>query len=418
MAVTQVYTAVANDVITAARWNNEFGNIYNNGTDISFPLTKAVSFAGYTVTLDNAGNSTFVSTGAIGLNLSAGAKTGTPGTTGANLNIAAATFTDSATAGSGTATSFAANAIQRPTLAASNASVTTTNAATLYIAGPPIAGTNDTITNTHSIWVASGAIKADGGILSPMFRSAIAGLTYTSGTDATNDININVGGCMDATNAYPLMLTTALGKQSDVAWAVGGTTGSPAGWLDTGAVGNSDYYIWLIARPDTGVVDSICSLSGTAPTMPANYTYKRLIGWFRRTGGAIVAFNVYETAGGGIQYLWSTPIQDLALVGQTFTSRRSDALSVPLAFSVIAHLNIELDDASAMAIYLCCPDVADLAGSLSAAPGATIYVAAGAFSAHQADVRTSATGTVSSRASASSTDTYRINTLGFTWDRR
>jgi len=30
MSVTQVYTAVPNDVITAARWNNEFGQIYQN----------------------------------------------------------------------------------------------------------------------------------------------------------------------------------------------------------------------------------------------------------------------------------------------------------------------------------------------------------------------------------------------------
>ena len=30
MPITQQYTAVAGDVITAARWNNEFGNIYNN----------------------------------------------------------------------------------------------------------------------------------------------------------------------------------------------------------------------------------------------------------------------------------------------------------------------------------------------------------------------------------------------------
>lgn len=30
MSVTQIYTAVPNDVITSARWNNEFGNIYNN----------------------------------------------------------------------------------------------------------------------------------------------------------------------------------------------------------------------------------------------------------------------------------------------------------------------------------------------------------------------------------------------------
>lgn len=64
MSVAQIYTAIPNDVITAARWNNEFGNIYNNGTDIAFPLTKAVSFAGFTLTLDAAGSVTL--TGASG----------------------------------------------------------------------------------------------------------------------------------------------------------------------------------------------------------------------------------------------------------------------------------------------------------------------------------------------------------------
>lgn len=162
MAVTQVYTAVANDVITAARWNNEFGNIYNNGSDIAFPLTKAESLAGYTLTLDSAGASTLISTGAIGLNLTAGSKTGTPGSTGANLNIAASTFTDSNTAGSGTATSFAANAFQRPTLAASNASVLCTDAATVYVTNSPANGTNETISNPWAVWVDAGNVRFDG----------------------------------------------------------------------------------------------------------------------------------------------------------------------------------------------------------------------------------------------------------------
>lgn len=30
MAITQIYTAIPGDLITAARWNNEFGNVYNN----------------------------------------------------------------------------------------------------------------------------------------------------------------------------------------------------------------------------------------------------------------------------------------------------------------------------------------------------------------------------------------------------
>ena len=60
MALSQVYTAVAGHTITADRWNNEWGNVLNNGTDVAFPLTKAVSFAGYTITWDSSGVTTII----------------------------------------------------------------------------------------------------------------------------------------------------------------------------------------------------------------------------------------------------------------------------------------------------------------------------------------------------------------------
>ena len=165
MAVTQLYTAVTNDIITAARWNNEFGNIYSNGTAIAFPLTAAVSFAGNTLTIDAAGATTLNSTGAIAFNLTLGAKTGTPGVTaGPSLTLLAHTFTDSNTAASGTVAAMAFITIARPTLAATNLSVTTTDAATLYLAGQPIAGTNETITNALAIWVDSGDVRFDDNI--------------------------------------------------------------------------------------------------------------------------------------------------------------------------------------------------------------------------------------------------------------
>ena len=176
MAVSQVYTAIPNDVILATRWNNEFGNIYNNGTDIAFPVTKAVSFAGWTITLDASAATTINSTGAVGLNLAPGAKTGTPGSSGNGLNIAAFTFTDSDTAGSGTAAQWVAHAIQRPTLAASNTLVTTTDAATLYLAGAPIQGTNETLTNAYALWVDAGTVRLDGDL-------TVAGTETHTGTE-------------------------------------------------------------------------------------------------------------------------------------------------------------------------------------------------------------------------------------------
>ncbi|MFN3075955.1 MAG: hypothetical protein ABT940_03555, partial [Alphaproteobacteria bacterium] len=74
-------------------------------------------------------------------------------------------YTDSATAGSGTAATWTAHSFQRPTLASTNATVTTTNAATVYIANSPLAGTNETLTNAWSLWVDDGHVRLDGNLL-------------------------------------------------------------------------------------------------------------------------------------------------------------------------------------------------------------------------------------------------------------
>jgi hypothetical protein len=160
MALSQVYTAVIGHVITAARWNNEFGNIYANGVDLAFPATKAVSFAGYTLTIDAAGATTLSSTASQGFILTPGSKSGTPSVNGNSLTVAANTFTDTNTAGSGVAALWAASSFRAPTLAASNTGVTTTDACTVYIEDP-VAGTNETFTETNALYVA-GKIKLTG----------------------------------------------------------------------------------------------------------------------------------------------------------------------------------------------------------------------------------------------------------------
>lgn len=243
----------------------------------------------------------------------------------------------------------------------------------------------------------------------------IYGLTYSNnGSDATNDIDIAAGGCMDATGVY-WMQSAALTKQSDAAWAVG----SAAGWLDTGAIGNNDYYIWTIARSDTGVVDSLLSLSSTAPTMPASYDYKRLIGWLKRSGGTIVAFNTYETEGGGIELAWTVPTLDVNLAATLTTARRTDAVKVPLNFSTEANLNVSLLDGTSTAVTICCPDQTDAAPSTTATPLATTFwVGTSGGTIINCKVRTSSAGLIAARATTATVDTYAVATLGFKWARR
>lgn len=125
----------------------------------------------------------------------------------------------------------------------------------------------------------------------PYPTNHLSGLTLTNnGSDATNDIDIAAGTARDSTDVANLVLASALTKQLDAGWAVGTNQGG----LDTGAVGNSTYYVWLIRRPDTGVVDALFSLSSTAPTMPANYTQKALIGKFVRSSAVNKAPRSYS----------------------------------------------------------------------------------------------------------------------------
>lgn len=204
---------------------------------------------------------------------------------------------------------------------------------------------------------AAAARTALGAALNTSLTKAIYGFTYQNNVaDATNDIDIAAGGAMDGTGAY-WITGAASTKRLDAAWAVG----SGNGGLDTGVIGNSDYYIWAIARSDTGVVDYLFSLSSTAPTMPSNYDFKKLIGWFKRVSGVIVSFHTYETEGGGIDFAWDAPTMDVNLANTLTTTRRTDALKVPLNFSVLADIAAAVRDNSAAGeIFIECPDKSDV----------------------------------------------------------
>lgn len=245
--------------------------------------------------------------------------------------------------------------------------------------------------------------------LAPM---SMQGLTYAN--NGTDSIDVAVGVARDATNAMDISLASALTKQTNNAWAVG----TAAGCLDTGAVANSDYYLWAIKRSDTGVVDALCSLSSTAPTMPANYDFKRLFGWYKRVGGVVVAFHTYETEGGGIEMRWDVPTLDVNLANTLTTARRTDAVKVPLNFSVVADLNVTIEDALTAIAWVYCPDHTDAAPSATVAPLASLLNAGGISAFSNMLVRTSSAGLIAARSNTATVDLYAVVTQGFRWARR
>jgi len=254
-------------------------------------------------------------------------------------------------------------------------------------------------------------------VAAKLWKGAISGLIQSQAADTDHDITISAGACIDGTGAESMVLASAITKQIDAAWAVG----TNAGGMDTGTVGNSTwYYIWLIKRSDTGVVDALFSTSATAPTMPTSYDYKRLIGAVKTDGSAnILGFNAYELFGGGLEVAWKAPILDVDLTNTLTTSRRTDTLSVPTAFSTVATIRARAFDASANHnTLISCPDETDAAPSTSASPGHNLSAGTGVSVVQEMKVRTSATGTVASRSSLSTVDDYKVFTVGFEWSRR
>lgn len=280
MAIARITTWSSGQTLTASALNAEFNNILNNGVDLWSPASKSTSFGGYALVLDSAGVSNVQSPGTAGFLFTPGAKTGTPGSTGGTVNIAAHTYTDSSTAASGTATSWTGSSFQRPTLAASNTSVVTTDAATVYIANGPAAGTNQTLTNSWGLWVDDGAVRLDlttskasaasavcRALYLPAATQTISGSTNITTATGYNYIEVaqptmSAASAMTITNAATLYIADAPAAGGAGPAAI---TNAYALWVDSGAVRFDGAATIGGALTQTGAIDanSTMTISGT-----------------------------------------------------------------------------------------------------------------------------------------------------------
>lgn len=250
--------------------------------------------------------------------------------------------------------------------------------------------------------------------LAPHLAGHIDGLTLSNNsTDPTNDIDIATGVAIDSTNAHVITLSSGLTKRLDAAWAVGTNQGG----LDTGAIGNNTYFVFLIKRPDTGVVDVLFSLNTGTPNLPTNYTLFRRIGSIIRTGGAITGF-VQD----GDIFMRKVPINDISSTNPG-TSAVSNSLSVPVGLRVEAILSVGIATSTTstdFALLVTDLSTTDTAPSVSLADVAfTSLATAGTYRAFASKrVFTNTGAQVRSRISTSDASTaVRITTHGWI-DRR
>jgi hypothetical protein len=221
--------------------------------------------------------------------------------------------------------------------------------------------------------------------------------------DTDHDVTFSPGRARDSTDTADIALASAITKQIDAAWAVG----SNAGGLDTGSVGNNSiYYLWIIKRSDTGVVDALFSLSATAPTMPANYDLKQRVGWVRTNASAnILAFVQAPYDITDIRYV--TTLFDVNVTNQSTTSV-SRTLSLPP--NSLALFRMVADHATFAEVIARPLFETNAEPAADVVPGVSL-MALGDFASAEFEVPLDNSAQLATRSSASST-TVRIWTKG------
>lgn len=240
-------------------------------------------------------------------------------------------------------------------------------------------------------------------------RGQLGGLTLsTAGSSAT--FGIAAGEAADSTNAVLMQLASAFTKTTG-AWAVGNGVGA----LDTGAIAAAAWYhVFLIRRPDTGVVDVAVSATATpanGPTLgvniPAAYTQFRRIGSMKTVASQWTKFIQL-----GDEFLWDVPVADAS--GTTFgTTAITPGLTVPTGVQVNALLSGLLYNAAGTYVLFTSPDQTNTVASVTAV---SVYVIAANTGYSGLNIRTSTSAQIRVVASAASTLLY-ISTFGWI-DRR
>lgn len=231
------------------------------------------------------------------------------------------------------------------------------------------------------------------------------GLTWSK--DGANTIAIAAGGCLSDDGTHWIEYAGGTGLAIDT------VVGTGTGTLDSGLVANADYWIFLDKDPATGVVKPVTSTSRTTPALGVGHK-KRLIGWFRRSGGSIVDFWTAALSGFGVQVGWKAPTNEYSAT--VTTSRTLALLRVPVGIEVLARLTYTLSDptnsANARLMY---PGESDLVVPSGVPANLQGNLAGSLVARGTIEVRTNTAAQVAHRSDANAT--LALGTNSFRWDR-
>lgn len=174
---------------------------------------------------------------------------------------------------------------------------------------------NGSITNAKLAAMAAATLKGNATAasaapqdLSTSVVRALPGIApqgYLWGLGLANDstspgtvIDVAAGEAASTGSSPTLMaLPTGLAKVVNAAWSAGNNSGC----LSTGTFANGTYHVFEIENPATAVVDVLCDVSPTSPTLPSGFTLFRRIGSIVVKSSAILPF--VQT---GDDFFWNT----------------------------------------------------------------------------------------------------------------
>lgn len=261
-----------------------------------------------------------------------------------------------------------------------------------------------TPSSTAGVALVSNGTGADPSYQVPVLRGFLGGCGMSNDSGSPNTV-IDTAACQTTSDDVTVTMVLAAFTKSTGSWTVG--TGN--GCLDAGSVANNTWYsLFVIERPDTGVVDELCSTSATSPTLPTNYTKKRRIGSFKTATGTtnILAFNQNAN-----RFLWSVQVADVNAVTPLTTAVLA-TLTVPIGVQVDALYRATYGDSGGSSgILFTSPDESNQAPPASSllSPQASVSFA----SAGQFETRTNTSGQIRYRASVTTTNSVAISTYGW-----
>ena len=199
---------------------------------------------------------------------------------------------------------------------------------------------------TDRAWTAERVSQAIAALTLQSSPGHISALVLSNDTDTNHDINVTAGAGRNAANDGDLVLASEQTKQIDASWATGDDAGGLSSALTVAT--NTWYHLFLVLISGTVEVGFDTSVVAANLIASDGATKFRRIGSVLTNGSAnIIGFISFETAGGGLEFVWGTIVADFSDTNPGTTSQ-TPALSTPLGIETQAKISaIALDANSA-----------------------------------------------------------------------